>query len=76
MGIFIRIHYDVEKSSLLVRGKILSLHQRTNADSTRRNEFTVPLEDIAIVVVESRETVITPSIALGIRFIRDYFIEL
>ena len=35
------------------------MHQQQMLIQQEGNEFTVPLEDIAIVVVESRETVIT-----------------
>ncbi|STP05991.1 type II CRISPR-associated endonuclease Cas1 [Haemophilus parainfluenzae] len=47
------------RSLLISKGGKLSLHQQQMLIQQEGNEFTVPLEDIAIVVVESRETVIT-----------------
>ncbi|MCI5764355.1 type II CRISPR-associated endonuclease Cas1 [Actinobacillus porcinus] len=47
------------RSILISKGGKLSLHQNQMLIQQNGNEFTVPLEDIAIVVVESRETVIT-----------------
>lgn len=47
------------RSILISKGGKLSLKQRQMLIQQDENEFTVPLEDIAIVVVESREVVIT-----------------
>ena len=47
------------RSLLISKGGKLSLHQQQMLIQQEGNEFSVPLEDIAIVVVESRETVIT-----------------
>ncbi|PVX31709.1 CRISPR-associated Cas1 family protein [Pasteurella langaaensis DSM 22999] len=47
------------RSILISKGGKLSLQQNQMLIQQEGNEFTVPLEDIAIVVVESRETVIT-----------------
>lgn len=47
------------RSLLISKGGKLSLHQQQMLIQQEGKEFTVPLEDIAIVVVESRETVIT-----------------
>lgn len=47
------------RSILISKGGKLSLQQQQMLIQQEGNEFTVPLEDIAIVVVESRETVIT-----------------
>lgn len=47
------------RSILISKGGKLSLRQNQMLIQQNGNEFTVPLEDIAIVVVESRETVIT-----------------
>ena len=47
------------RSLLISKGGKLSLNQQQMLIQQEGNEFTVPLEDIAIVVVESRETVIT-----------------
>ena len=44
---------------LISKGGKLSLQQQQMLIQQEGHEFTVPLEDIAIVVVESRETVIT-----------------
>ena len=47
------------RSILISKGGKLSLQQQQMLIQQEGHEFTVPLEDIAIVVVESRETVIT-----------------
>ena len=47
------------RSILISKGGKLSLQQQQMLIQQDGNEFTIPLEDIAIVVVESRETVIT-----------------
>ncbi|VEH67462.1 CRISPR-associated endonuclease Cas1, subtype II/NMENI [Rodentibacter pneumotropicus] len=47
------------RSILISKGGKLSLQKNQMLIQQESNEFTVPLEDIAIVVVESRETVIT-----------------
>lgn len=47
------------RSILISKGGKLSLHQQQMLIQQEGNEFTIPLEDIAIIVVESRETVIT-----------------
>nr|WP_314739112.1 type II CRISPR-associated endonuclease Cas1 [uncultured Haemophilus sp.] len=47
------------RSILISKGGKLSLQKQQMLIQQEGNEFTVPLEDIAIVVVESRETVIT-----------------
>lgn len=47
------------RSILISKGGKLSLQQQQMLIQQEGNEFTIPLEDIAIVVVESRETVIT-----------------
>lgn len=47
------------RSILISNGGKLSLKRKQMLIQQEEQEFTVPLEDIAIVVVESRETVIT-----------------
>ncbi|AFU18642.1 type II CRISPR-associated endonuclease Cas1 [Actinobacillus suis] len=47
------------RSILISKGGKLSLQKNQMLIQQEGNEFTVPLEDIAIVVVDSRETVIT-----------------
>ncbi|MDG2954905.1 type II CRISPR-associated endonuclease Cas1 [Bisgaard Taxon 10/6] len=47
------------RSILISNGAKLSLQHRQMLIQQSENEFTVPLEDIAVIVVESRETVIT-----------------
>lgn len=47
------------RSLLISRGGKLSLHKQQMLIQQEGKEFTVPVEDIAVVVVESRETVIT-----------------
>ncbi|THA10460.1 type II CRISPR-associated endonuclease Cas1 [Rodentibacter pneumotropicus] len=47
------------RSILISKSGKLSLQKNQMLIQQESNEFTVPLEDIAIVVVESRETVIT-----------------
>ena len=47
------------RSILISNGGKLSLQHRQMLIQQSENEFTVPLEDIAVIVVESRETVIT-----------------
>ena len=67
----------MEKSSYSVRAEKLSLHQQQMLIQQEGNECTVPLEDIAIVVVESLRNSDYPFLfTLCIRFIRDRFIEL
>ncbi|MDY4279586.1 MAG: type II CRISPR-associated endonuclease Cas1 [[Pasteurella] mairii] len=47
------------RSILISHGGKLSLQRQQMLIQQDENEFTVPLEDIAIIVIESRETVIT-----------------
>lgn len=47
------------RSILISNGGKLSLQHKQMLIQQKENEFTVPLEDIAIIVVESKETVIT-----------------
>lgn len=47
------------RSILISQGGKLSLFKRQLLIQQKESEFTVPLEDIAIIVVESRDTVIT-----------------
>lgn len=47
------------RSILISKGGKLSLHRKQMLIQQEGNEFTVPLEDIAIILIESRETLIT-----------------
>ncbi|HDR1021902.1 TPA: type II CRISPR-associated endonuclease Cas1 [Pasteurella multocida] len=47
------------RSILISNGGKLSLHKQQMLIQQSNNEFTVPIEDIAVIVIESREVVIT-----------------
>lgn len=47
------------RSILISNGGKLSLQHKQMLIQQKENEFTIPLEDIAIIVIESRETVMT-----------------
>ncbi|WP_341686988.1 CRISPR-associated endonuclease Cas1 [Actinobacillus delphinicola] len=47
------------RTIILEKGGKLSLKQQQLLIAQERQQFTVPLEDIAIIIIESPETVIT-----------------
>lgn len=47
------------RSILISQGGKLSLQRKQMLIQQSNNSFTVPLEDIAVIVIESKETLIT-----------------